>query len=686
MSPRPPTARRAMSAVAVLAVGSGALVAAATASAATTATATAASATAGRHAFPGSVPRFVATAPDAGPAAAATTVEGEVYLSLQDEVGAQAFATAVSTPGSSRYGHYLSPAAWISRYSPSRADLAAVEKYLTDSGLTIFAVPTSRQYVVFRGPAPKAAAAFGTTLRSYRVGGTTVTAPATAPTLPAGVASHVLGVSLGDSRSKLTRPANVRPNSGTAAAGRTRSPKPGAPKSGAPTAGAPKFGARAVAASSTACSSSWAQHSTTLPGAYGRTSFPTYLCGYLPSQLRSAGGLNKQINSGLDGTGQTVGIVDAYASPTIVRDTNDYMRAVGSPLLTRFTDISEPASRFNDEALCGGPSGWQGEQTLDVQSAHSVAPGARILYSGGFNCGAGIDVAVSKILDRGLANIVSNSYGYLGEAASDDLARGGQNIHLQAAGEGIGMYYSSGDSGDESINLGYTSPDFPASSPFVTAVGGTSEAIGANGSYLFETGWESARTQVVKGAYSPALPGPFRFGAGGGVSALFAEPAYQKGVVPAKLANSVDGTPSRVVPDIADLADPYTGFQIAIRPILDDTTLETGPLVYETYGGTSLASPIAAAKAALVQDATNRRIGFANPAIYAAAKALPSGFHDVVKPARPVAVAFAPVGTKLQFLVTFDQGLSLFAAKGYDTETGVGSLKVPALAAFLSRH
>ena len=149
MSSRPSPARRGLSALAVLAVGAGALVAA-TAGTAGTADA----APAARHAFPGSVPGFVATAPDAGPSATDTTVEGEVYLSLKDEAGAQAFATAVSTPGNALYGHPLSPAAWISKYSPSRVDLAAVEKYLTDSGLTITAVPTSRQYVVFRGPAP----------------------------------------------------------------------------------------------------------------------------------------------------------------------------------------------------------------------------------------------------------------------------------------------------------------------------------------------------------------------------------------------------------------------------------------------------------------------------------------------------------------------------------------------------
>lgn len=662
-------AARGLAAATALALGAAAL--AATAGSANAATRPAVP----RHTYANSVAPFVKTAPDVGTPPAPTTVEGEVYLPLKDEIGAQRFATAVSTPGNPAYGTYLSPAAWISKYSPSRVDLAAVEQYLTDSGLTVFAVPTSRQYIVFRGPSAKMAAAFGTTLRTYRVAGTTVTAAATPPSLLESIASKVLAVDLGDARARLTHPMNVRPGVGTG--------------SSAPATATPRSSRVSPnATTSNACSSYWDENEAVLPKAYGRTRFPTFICGYLPGQLRSAGGLNKGINSGYDGTGQTLAIVDAYASPTILRDTNDYMRTVGSPLLLKFQDISGPASQFNDEdaKICGGPSAWQAEEAIDVQSAHSVSPGANILYSGGFNCGGGLDIALSKILDRGLASIVSNSYGNYGEAVPDGVLMGEQNIHLQAAGEGIGLYFSSGDSGDESVNLGYTSPDFPASSPYVTAVGGTSEAIAANGSYLFETGWEDILAQVKNGAYTAPPPGNlYGGGAGGGVSTNFAEPAYQKGVVPTSLATSADGTPGRVVPDIADLADPYTGFQIAIRPILDNATLKTGALTFETYGGTSLASPIAAAKAALVQDQTGRTIGFANPAIYALNRAVPSGFHDVVPPAQPTAVAYTSARSGNQYLVTFNQGLSLFTAKGYDTETGVGSLKVPQLVAFLNR-
>ena len=663
MSSRSRATRRGLSALAVAALSTGALLAPTDANASP----------APRHAYPGSVPAFVSASNDAGPAAA-TTVEGEVYLPLRDEAGAQAFANAVSTPGNAMYGDYLTPTQWIAQYAPTVSQFNAVKQYLEQSGATIWATPASREYIVFRMPAPATSSAFGTALHNYRVNGKIVSAPSSAPSLPASVARLVSGISLGSYRASLTTPSYAAPGAGTT----TRSTaSPQAKTEHKPTYGGP-------------CSNYWDQHEGLMPKAYGQKSFPTYICGYLPDQLRSAGDLNKLILAGNDGTGQTIAITDAYASPTIVQDTNEYMMNVGSPLLlpSQFEQIAPQPSQFVDQALCQYPSGWQTEETIDVQSAHSIAPGAKILYSGGFNCGGGLDIAMSTILDRGLANIVSNSWGDQGEDVPLNVVQGEQNLHIQAAGEGIGLYFSSGDSGDESVNLGYTSPDWPASSPFVTAVGGTSEAIAANGSYEFETGWGDILDQVNPKngkKYTAPLPGNlYGGGGGGGVSALFSEPAYQKGVVPNALARSVDGTPSRVVPDIADLADPYTGFQIGLRPIVNDSTLQTGPFTYETYGGTSLASPIAAAKMALVQQAIGSTIGFANPALYLAARHHPAAYHDVVTPNSTVAISYLSPHSGNLYLNTFDEGLSLDTAPGYDDMTGVGSLIVPALAAYLN--
>ncbi|QDP98501.1 S8/S53 family peptidase [Microlunatus elymi] len=632
-----------------------------------------------RRSFPGSVPAFVSAANDVG-ASSDTTVEGEVYLDLQDEVGAQRLATAVSTPGNASYGKYLTPAQWIKRFAPTKADLASVKKYLKQSGMTITAIPASREYVVFRGPADEVDAAFGTALHNYRIDGTTVSAPSKAPTLPVSVAGKVLGISLGNARSKLTRPSSVRQGEGVPGAQRSST---GVQGSGATTSGAAKATPRSQAATTSQCSTYYGEYKATMPSAYGRTKFPTFVCGYLPSQLRSAGNVDRLINSGYDGSGVTVGIVDAYASPTIVQDTNDYMRAVYEPLMSRFTQIGAKPADFSDEALCGYPSGWQTEETIDVQSAHSVAPDAHILYSGAFNCGGGMDIALSAILDHGRADLVSNSYGYTGEAVGNDVIRGQQNIHIQAAGTGIGLYFSSGDDGDDTVDLGYPAANWPATSPYVTAVGGTSEAINARGGYKSEVGWGDQLDKVVNGKYSSPLPGDtYGGGAGGGVSTVIAEPEYQRGVVPTSLSGKGNKA-SRVIPDVADLADPYTGFQIAIRPITDDSTLATGDLEYQTWGGTSLASPIVAAKMAITQQRTGQQLGFANPALYQQAKAHPGAFHDIVTPAAPQALSYTSAKSGNLYLVTLNQGGTLKTRTGYDDITGIGSLKTPNLAAAL---
>ena len=627
----------------------------------------AAAAPVGRTSFPGSVPTFVSPATDAGPAAD-TTVEGEIYLSLQDTIGAQAFALAVSTPGNKLYRKYLTPKQWIAKYAPKHTDFDAVKKYLVDSGETIYATPASRQYIVFRGPAATTVPAFGTALHNYRVQGKIMSAPSSAPTLPTALASKVAAISLGDARAKLTTPDYLR-QSGSA--------KTASVKTHARTGSSP-----ATAAAIPGCSDYWNQYAAAIPLAYGQTKATLRPCGYVPAQLRSSSNINREINAGYDGTGQTIAIVDAYASPTILQDTNDYMAEQGAPLLTKFSQLSP--GTFQDEALCQEPSGWQPEEAIDVQSAHSIAPGARILYSGGFNCDAGLDIAVSKILDGKLANIISNSYGDTENDYKAGAVIGQVDIDAQAAGEGIGLYYSSADDGDNADTVGYPVSDLVTG--LATSVGGTSEGIGAQGTIVVQDGWGTSRDQIVDGAYASPLPGEFLFGAGGGPSSLLAQPAYQRGVVPNSLAKSDQGGRVRVQPDIADLADPETGFQIAIRPIIDDSTLATGPFEYDTYGGTSLASPIAAAKIALVQQLAHRSIGFSNPLLYKAAKVGSAAISDVKPPAKKMLASYVSTVTGNHYTLVYGDDTSLKTTSGYDDVTGVGTLNVGPLAAFVSRQ
>jgi subtilase family serine protease len=218
--------------------------------------------------YPDSVPHWATAANDAGAAPADETVEGEIYLNLNDLAGATALATAVSDPGSPRYLQWISPERWIDRFSPPQGVYDLIVDFLKASGFTITGTPESRLFIVFRGTADQFDASFGAGLHLYDVAGRRLAAPSATPTLRADLASAVSGMELDQGRT-LTRPDIV----GDADAG--------SGSSAAPAGTSP-------ATVDIPCSTYFGEHEATLPPAYGRTSFPTGVCGYVPAQLRSA--------------------------------------------------------------------------------------------------------------------------------------------------------------------------------------------------------------------------------------------------------------------------------------------------------------------------------------------------------------------------------------------------------------
>ena len=288
--------------------------------------------------------------------------------------------------------------------------------------------------------------------------------------------------------------------------------------------------------------------------------------------------------------------------------------------------------------------------------------------------------ALNGIIDGQTADIITNSWGGVGEIVSPELGVAYDNAFVQAAIQGIGVFFSSGDSGDEVDNSGERQADFPATNPWVTAVGGTSIGIGARNDYLFETGWGTTRSILTNGAWTPALPGVHLYGAGGGTSQFVAEPRYQKGVVPDSLANFFGtGFRGRVVPDIAAIADPQTGFLVG-----QTQTFPDGSVKYSEYriGGTSLSSPIMAGIEALADQNAGHAHGFANPAIYRLAGS--GAVRDVVNPAATLSVvrvdfinSVDATGGLRTSLRTLNQTESLATAPGYDDVTGIGSPVVP---------
>ncbi|MEY9958438.1 subtilase family serine protease [Streptacidiphilus sp. MAP5-52] len=602
-----------------------------------------ASATPARHAIAGGKPTWAAVAADKGQVAQSNAVTARVYLA-GDQAGLAAYAAQVSNPQNADYGKYLSPQAVQAKYGPTKAQVAAVKQWLAASGFKVTA--ENDQYLTVTGDAAAAQTAFGSQLHSFATDGHVYRAPAGALTVPADVADAVLTVTgLSTAPSKATHEDTL--------------PGPGP----------------AYVNSGPFSSYYGSNPAKTLPKVDGRT-VPYVIKGYNGHQLRSAYGATA---SGLTGKGQTIAIVDAYDSPTIASDASTYAGLNGDAAYKtgQFKEY-DPATWTHTAANDCGASGWYGEQTLDVEAVHAVAPAANIHYVAAASCyDADLIDALDNIVTNHLASLVSDSWGEPENASDPSNDAVYNNIFERGAVEGISFDFSSGDNGDEVANSGTKQADMPAALPWVTAVGGTSLAVGKHGNYEFETGWGTDVAPLAANGKSwTGFPGGFQSGSGGGVSARTAQPWYQAGVVPSSLSASKNG-PMRVVPDVAAVADPQTGFLMG-----QTQAFPNGTVKYSEYriGGTSLASPVFTAIEALAQEKQGFALGFADPAIYAR-KAL---LHDVTDhPFGPnVQLAVARVnfnnsvdasGGTSTSARTLGTDSSLSATKGYDDSTGLGS-------------
>ncbi len=315
-----------------------------------------------------------------------------------------------------------------------------------------------------------------------------------------------------------------------------------------------------------------------------------------------------------------------------------------------------------------------------------MAPGANIVYVGGSDCLSGLDDAWAGAIDNHVADVITNSW----TDGIDDINLLGPSyvnfyvqFSLEAALTGITVNFSSGDSGDHTAggtDLASKTVEFPADVPYVTGVGGTSVEIGSQGQWLNEFGWQTDYSTLTNGAWTPAPPGAYSSGGGGGTSQLFAQPFYQAGRVPAGISEYYGSTPMRAVPDIAMPGDPNTGFEVGETQVFPDGTY------WDQYriGGTSLSSPLLAGVVAVANQLNHRPLGFINPLYYGLLGS--NALHDVVAPRRPV----AQVRTEYVNGVDNSQGLlfrlqtvdiqssTLHDTPGYDDETGVGTPNGPA--------
>jgi subtilase family serine protease len=642
-----------------------------------------------------------------------------VYLAGQHPAGLPAAAEAAATPGGPAYARYLTAAQYARQFGPTATQVAAVTGWLTGQGMTVTA--TTAHYLAVQATVAEVDRAFDTEVSQYVetttfdgytftlaqvgvVGGFSVPAAlgadvATVTGLDENTAPSSTSSAAAASAAPAVRAASASPEgpfSPEGLASRARSASASASAS-VPAASAPAASrASASAADGTSdtdqCSRYWGQYTETIPAAYGHTTAPTALCGYTPTQLREAYGVT---SSGYTGKGTTIAVVLNEAWPTMLADANRFFASQGVAGFApgQYTENYDSGWASTCGVLQSQPGAQPDpEEALDVESAHIAAPDAKVVLVAA-DCDPSDQAesplvvqdlldATTRVVDRHLADVVTSSWGFQPQYVSPADVAAWNLVYQQGALEGIGFDYSSGDGGS------YVDPSigepawvqFPAADPWVTAVGGTTLAIGRDGTALADYPWSDYVTQVDSAGtgYTSPPPGDYQGGSGGGVSPLFTEPGYQRSVVPAALATSDGSTPAdRVVPDIsanagASVLIGYTG---AITAGVYDQTIS---------GGTSASSPLMAGLEADAMQAAGHAIGFANPALYKLYGTPAISDVGPVNPDDPPvligdSIYFGP-GDYLDTTGLAEP--SLVMTNGYDDTTGIGAPGQSFLTAF----
>jgi hypothetical protein len=361
------------------------------------------------------------------------------------------------------------------------------------------------------------------------------------------------------------------------------------------------------------------------PAAASATTAP-----YSPSQIVSAYGVNDIFFNGVvgNGAGQTIAIIDAFNDPDILSDANAFSAQFGLP---QFNGAGEPTLKVLNQS--GGtalpanstPGQWDLEESLDVEWAHAIAPGANIiLFEANSSATSDLFTAVSTAADTVGVSTVSMSfstpqlldfYGGVTETTEDSI------FTTPVGHQGVTFFGSTGDDGAPAVG-------YPALSPNVVAVGGTTLTIGTDGSYIGESAWS---------------------GSGGGTAIQESQPSFQSA--------SINSTGARATPDVSMDADPESGVYV----------LDSFDGGYTQVGGTSLSTPMWAALIAIVDQG----------------RAL-KGESSLDGPTQTLPMLYDLPSSDFHDILTGNDGYP--AASGYDLATGLGTpnvgLLVPALAGY----
>jgi subtilase family serine protease len=562
--------------------------------------------------------------------------------SAAQQAALDTLVAAQQNPSSPLYHQWLTPDQFAASFGMSDADLAAVTNWLQGEGFTVLGPNRSRTALSFSGTAAQVASAFGAELHNYKINGQTVFAPSADLSVPAALSGVVLAVR--NLSSFRPRPHVIF--------------KPGALASG-----------------------------TTAPAAGVKPNFTSGQSGnhYMtPMDVATIYDINAAYTAGYTGTGQSIAVIGQSA--VALTDISNFQTAAGVPpnLPTTVLVPNSGASTIyaSDEA----------ESDLDLEYSSSIGRAASIffVYTGNGSNYNVINAAEYAIENR-VASIITLSYGDCeydtGQAEITSL-----NTYLeQASAQGQTVINSAGDSGSSACygdtNLTTTQQEqlnvnFPASSQYVTGLGGTEfpaadvaagsttywtsngmlDVIGSALSYIPETVWndDSATDGLSSG--------------GGGTSTFIARPSWQTGVT---------GIPSgsyRLVPDISLDSSPNDAGYLYCSSAGESTTGVTGScangfrdssdLYLTVAGGTSFAAPIFAGMLSLIeQKVGGAGLGLINPTLYSLAAnptTYSTAFHDITTGNNEclAGTGYCSGTAETEYA----------AGVGYDEATGLGSI------------
>jgi subtilase family serine protease len=604
-----------------------------------------------RATLTGSRPPRALAANDVGVLSPETQLQGMMLVfnrSAAQQADLDALIAAQQDPSSPQYHQWLTPAQFGARFGLADSDLAAAQSWLQQQGFTVDGVANSRDRIHFSGTAAQVNSAFATSLHLYRAPGETEShyAPSTDLALPAALAPNVLGV---------TNLSSFRPTPRM-----IRSTANGAQ---------PNF-----------TSSTSGNHFIT------------------PGDIATIYDVNT-VYASATGTGQSIAILGQSAIYSA--DITNFLNAAGItvrlPTLVLVPNTGASTVYKGDES----------ESDLDVEWSSAIAKGASVYFVYAGANGDVFDNSLEYAINNDLAPIVSSSYGACEPALGSSYYATFNTFLAQAATQGQTVIAAAGDSGSSDCYGDYTSAngtnyisqneqlavDFPASSQYVTGLGGTefpsADTVAGNNAYFAPQGSSdvvsSALSYIPEQAWNDDSSTVGIASGGGGVSIYTARPSWQATTVPGITAvnTALGNSTYRLVPDISldsspadapyayctsDTSSWSTGQVGSCSSGYRDAS--TGDLTIA--GGTSFAAPIFAGMLALINQSKGYTggQGLINPTLYTLASnsaTYQAAFHDTTSG-----------GNECLAGSTYCNGTttasSYLTATGYDLATGLGSL------------